>query len=152
VKISGQALFWTVLVAQPFLAARFSDVAFVARAFLPVWFWTVVPLAEATPPVCFLALVIAVQNEMWFNQKKLEARDGIEPTIKVLQTFALPLGDRAPSRRNTSSERSTLIVAFSRAPTRRQIFIPRLQSQRSELAIPFRKGAREMRASFLAQR
>jgi hypothetical protein len=26
---------------------------------------------------------------------KLEARDGIEPTIKVLQTFALPLGDRA---------------------------------------------------------
>jgi hypothetical protein len=28
-------------------------------------------------------------------RKKLEARDGIEPTIKVLQTFALPLGDRA---------------------------------------------------------
>ena len=25
----------------------------------------------------------------------LEARDGIEPPIKVLQTFALPLGDRA---------------------------------------------------------
>ena len=28
-------------------------------------------------------------------QKKLEARGGIEPPIKVLQTFALPLGDRA---------------------------------------------------------
>jgi hypothetical protein len=26
---------------------------------------------------------------------KLEARGGIEPPIKVLQTFALPLGDRA---------------------------------------------------------
>ena len=28
----------------------------------------------------------------------LEARGGIEPPIKVLQTFALPLGDRAPVR------------------------------------------------------
>jgi hypothetical protein len=28
-------------------------------------------------------------------RKKLEARGGIEPPIKVLQTFALPLGDRA---------------------------------------------------------
>jgi hypothetical protein len=27
--------------------------------------------------------------------KNLEARGGIEPPIKVLQTFALPLGDRA---------------------------------------------------------
>ena len=27
--------------------------------------------------------------------EKLEARGGIEPPIKVLQTFALPLGDRA---------------------------------------------------------
>jgi hypothetical protein len=27
----------------------------------------------------------------------LEARGGIEPPIKVLQTFALPLGDRASS-------------------------------------------------------
>jgi hypothetical protein len=26
----------------------------------------------------------------------MEARGGIEPPIKVLQTFALPLGDRAP--------------------------------------------------------
>jgi hypothetical protein len=26
----------------------------------------------------------------------LEARGGIEPPIKILQTFALPLGDRAP--------------------------------------------------------
>ncbi len=29
----------------------------------------------------------------------MEARDGIEPTIKVLQTFALPLGDRALSKK-----------------------------------------------------
>jgi hypothetical protein len=29
------------------------------------------------------------------NGDKLEARGGIEPPIKVLQTFALPLGDRA---------------------------------------------------------
>src|SRR5579859_5508118 len=28
--------------------------------------------------------------------KNLEARGGIEPPIKVLQTFALPLGERAP--------------------------------------------------------
>ena len=28
-------------------------------------------------------------------EKSLEARGGIEPPIKVLQTFALPLGDRA---------------------------------------------------------
>jgi len=27
--------------------------------------------------------------------ERLEAREGIEPSIKVLQTFALPLGDRA---------------------------------------------------------
>jgi hypothetical protein len=27
--------------------------------------------------------------------EKLEAREGIEPSVKVLQTFALPLGDRA---------------------------------------------------------
>jgi hypothetical protein len=27
--------------------------------------------------------------------EELEARGGIEPPIKVLQTFALPLGDRA---------------------------------------------------------
>jgi hypothetical protein len=29
------------------------------------------------------------------NAKELEARGGIEPPIKVLQTYALPLGDRA---------------------------------------------------------
>jgi hypothetical protein len=34
-------------------------------------------------------------------REKLEARGGIEPPIKVLQTFALPLGDRAPSMRST---------------------------------------------------
>ena len=30
-----------------------------------------------------------------FQEKKLEARGGIEPPIWVLQTHALPLGDRA---------------------------------------------------------
>ena len=30
-----------------------------------------------------------------FNNMDLEARGGIEPPIKVLQTFALPLGYRA---------------------------------------------------------
>jgi hypothetical protein len=35
------------------------------------------------------------KQSIGFNAEKLEARDGIEPTIKVLQTFALPLGDRA---------------------------------------------------------
>ena len=34
-----------------------------------------------------------------FTRMGLEARDGIEPPIKVLLTFALPLGDRA-SREN----------------------------------------------------
>ena len=29
------------------------------------------------------------------SRETLEARGGIEPPIKVLQTFALPLGDRA---------------------------------------------------------
>jgi hypothetical protein len=29
------------------------------------------------------------------DEKELEARGGIEPPIKVLQTYALPLGDRA---------------------------------------------------------
>jgi hypothetical protein len=29
-------------------------------------------------------------------EEDLEARGGIEPPIKVLQTFALPLGERAP--------------------------------------------------------
>src|SRR5271155_936856 len=36
-----------------------------------------------------------------YRSEKMEARGGIEPPIKVLQTFALPLGDRAP---NESSE------------------------------------------------
>ena len=30
----------------------------------------------------------------------LEARGGIEPPIKVLQTFALPLGDRAAEKQS----------------------------------------------------
>src|SRR5580658_5711444 len=32
-------------------------------------------------------------------RKRMEARGGIEPPIKVLQTFALPLGDRAQLKR-----------------------------------------------------
>ena len=34
---------------------------------------------------------------------RLEARGGIEPPMKVLQTFALPLGDRAGQMRNHST-------------------------------------------------
>ena len=34
--------------------------------------------------------------------RNLEARGGIEPPIKVLQTFALPLGDRAAGRKKLS--------------------------------------------------
>jgi hypothetical protein len=44
------------------------------------------------------ALEVNVNKSQWsisVLRKNLEARDVIEPTIKVLQTFALPLGDRA---------------------------------------------------------
>ncbi len=41
-----------------------------------------------------VAVQFAGQNITVFIEK-LEARGGIEPPIKVLQTFALPLGDRA---------------------------------------------------------
>jgi hypothetical protein len=34
----------------------------------------------------------------------MEARGGIEPPIKVLQTFALPLGDRALVARSSYQE------------------------------------------------
>ena len=43
-------------------------------------------------------------EERFVDRRELEAREGIEPSIKVLQTFALPLGDRAVSE--------TIIVAF----------------------------------------
>jgi hypothetical protein len=36
--------------------------------------------------------------------EELEARGGIEPPIKVLQTFALPLGDRALVARSSYQE------------------------------------------------
>jgi hypothetical protein len=42
--------------------------------------------------------------------KGLEARGGIEPPIKVLQTFALPLGDRASVQ--THSTRLEPGIAF----------------------------------------
>jgi hypothetical protein len=38
------------------------------------------------------------------GRDNLEARGGIEPPIKVLQTFALPLGDRAPGTNLVESE------------------------------------------------
>jgi hypothetical protein len=54
------------------------------------------------------------------DEKELEARGGIEPPIKVLQTYALPLGDRADclwqeriitleARENVSKIRTRLI-------------------------------------------
>ena len=36
-----------------------------------------------------------LRRNLWKEKGILEARGGIEPPIKVLQTFALPLGDRA---------------------------------------------------------
>ena len=47
--------------------------------------------------------------------KKLEARGGIEPPIKVLQTFALPLGDRASEQ---SPFYQTVAPASHRLPRR----------------------------------
>jgi hypothetical protein len=46
------------------------------------------------------AFDVAGKAEGKNRRKILEARGGIEPPIKVLQTFALPLGDRAPSGRS----------------------------------------------------
>jgi hypothetical protein len=40
-------------------------------------------------------LFIAFQPKLNLTRKILEARGGIEPPIMVLQTIALPLGDRA---------------------------------------------------------
>ncbi len=48
-----------------------------------------------------------------FRQKILEARGGIEPPIKVLQTFALPLGDRATESGENQTEALTLTNQFS---------------------------------------
>ena len=42
-----------------------------------------------------------------YTLEKLEARGGIEPPIKVLQTFALPLGDRAQAFGKISLTRSS---------------------------------------------
>jgi hypothetical protein len=48
-----------------------------------------------------------------FKQKILEARGGIEPPIKVLQTFALPLGDRATESGENQTEALTFTIQFS---------------------------------------
>ena len=44
----------------------------------------------------------------------MEARGGIEPPIKVLQTFALPLGDRAGPKKTPTNVYSEPIIAFLR--------------------------------------
>lgn len=53
---------------------------------------------------------------------KLEARGGIEPPIKVLQTFALPLGYRAPvvdclMRRGSASTRFPALPGYAGHPS-----------------------------------
>src|SRR5271170_6839580 len=48
----------------------------------------------------------------------LEARGGIEPPIKVLQTFALPLGDRATESEGNQTHEDVLsrILTFAFPP------------------------------------
>jgi hypothetical protein len=63
-------------------------------------------VAQAVLPVRILqslnVLLLMLRKKAGGNicRENLEARGGIEPPIKVLQTFALPLGDRAPSERS----------------------------------------------------
>jgi hypothetical protein len=42
------------------------------------------------------------------DERRLEARGGIEPPIKVLQTFALPLGDRARDISRVTADRKSV--------------------------------------------
>jgi hypothetical protein len=49
--------------------------------------------AEQVERASELRILTAMNSNAW---KVLEARGGIEPPIWVLQTHALPLGDRAP--------------------------------------------------------
>ena len=44
---------------------------------------------------------MAIESQEGFGED-LEARGGIEPPIMVLQTIALPLGDRATGRKKLS--------------------------------------------------
>jgi hypothetical protein len=52
------------------------------------------------PRCCVYRLVTGVARREWKSLSRLtkdvEARGGIEPPIRVLQTLALPLGYRAP--------------------------------------------------------
>jgi hypothetical protein len=50
-----------------------------------------------------------------YSKKSLEARGGIEPPIKVLQTFALPLGDRATESGEIISRALALAIHCLRA-------------------------------------
>jgi hypothetical protein len=52
------------------------------------------------------------KREKAVNQKFLEARGGIEPPIMVLQTIALPLGDRATDE-ELRGEDGTEVFALS---------------------------------------
>ncbi len=53
-------------------------------------------MAQAILPVRCSERLGTKHIQVWLGYwEKLEARGGIEPPIKVLQTFALPLGDRA---------------------------------------------------------
>jgi hypothetical protein len=58
----------------------------------------------------------------------MEARGGIEPPIKVLQTFALPLGDRALEHDATAS--LDIIIVTRVVPMR----VRRCQSDDGEMA------------------
>src|SRR5215475_14357586 len=60
-----------------------------------------------------MIFIVLVQNNVTAvfaepgTPENLEARGGIEPPMKVLQTFALPLGYRAPIHHLTSHHRCT---------------------------------------------
>jgi hypothetical protein len=56
--------------------------------------------------------------------KILEARGGIEPPIKVLQTFALPLGDRAPDKTPFASDNSSLSSPAQKQKTHLPGYLP----------------------------
>ena len=75
------------------------------------------------------------------ERKILEARGGIEPPIMVLQTIALPLGDRATGLKSCqfsvlSSQFS--VISYQSEKNCAQASVLHLQTLGDELSFPFR--------------